>query len=152
MLPVYLDCLFLIAPSVFSNVYIHQTLQSPVKLNDYSFCINKENALHVYGVVLINVSRIGDFFSLIKLSVTSYGSTASTTFDNAWKSMASNAYFISKSTKEAFSNIVLHGACSYPNTLHTMIHSQAFRIKTMFGSSLPPVVCRRTHVLFTLFV
>jgi len=27
-----------------------------------------------------------------------------------------------------------------------------FRIKTMFGSSLPPVVCRRTHVLFTLFV
>ena len=27
-----------------------------------------------------------------------------------------------------------------------------FRIKTMFGSSLPPVVCRKTHVLFTLFV
>ena len=27
-----------------------------------------------------------------------------------------------------------------------------FRIKTMFGSSLPPVVCRRDHVLFTLFV
>ena len=27
-----------------------------------------------------------------------------------------------------------------------------FRIKTMFGSSLPPLVCRRTHVLFTLFV
>jgi len=27
-----------------------------------------------------------------------------------------------------------------------------FRIKTMFGSSLPPVVCRRAHVLFTLFV
>ena len=26
-----------------------------------------------------------------------------------------------------------------------------FRIKTMFGSCLPPVVCRRTHVLFTLF-
>jgi hypothetical protein len=26
------------------------------------------------------------------------------------------------------------------------------RIKTMFGSSLPPVVCRRTGVLFTLFV
>jgi hypothetical protein len=24
--------------------------------------------------------------------------------------------------------------------------------KTMFGSSLPPVVCRRDHVLFTLFV
>ena len=22
----------------------------------------------------------------------------------------------------------------------------------LFGSSLPPVVCRRTHVLFTLFV
>ena len=27
-----------------------------------------------------------------------------------------------------------------------------FRIETMFGSSLPPVVCRRAHVLFTLFV
>jgi hypothetical protein len=27
-----------------------------------------------------------------------------------------------------------------------------FCIKTMFGSSLPPVVCRRAHVLFTLFV
>ena len=26
-----------------------------------------------------------------------------------------------------------------------------FRIKTMFGSFLPPVVCKRTHVLFTLF-
>ena len=25
-------------------------------------------------------------------------------------------------------------------------------IKTMFGSSLPPVVCRSAHVLFTLFV
>jgi hypothetical protein len=27
-----------------------------------------------------------------------------------------------------------------------------FRIKTMFGSSLPLVVCRRAHVLFTLFM
>ena len=27
-----------------------------------------------------------------------------------------------------------------------------FRIERMFGSSLPPVVCRKTHVLFTLFV
>ena len=27
-----------------------------------------------------------------------------------------------------------------------------FRIKTMFGLSLPLVVCRRAHVLFTLFV
>ena len=27
-----------------------------------------------------------------------------------------------------------------------------FRIKTMFGSSLPPFVCRSAHVLFTLFV
>jgi len=27
-----------------------------------------------------------------------------------------------------------------------------FRIKKMLGSSLPPVVCRRAHVLFTLFV
>ena len=29
---------------------------------------------------------------------------------------------------------------------------QDFRIKMMFGSSLPPVVCRKAHVLFTLFV
>jgi len=27
-----------------------------------------------------------------------------------------------------------------------------FRIKTMFDSSLPPVVCRMAHVLFTFFV
>ena len=27
-----------------------------------------------------------------------------------------------------------------------------FRIKTMFGSSLTAVICRRVHVLFTLFV
>jgi len=27
-----------------------------------------------------------------------------------------------------------------------------FCIQTMFGSSLPPVVCRRAHVLFTSFV
>ena len=27
-----------------------------------------------------------------------------------------------------------------------------FRIKTMFGASLPPVVCRRPYVLFMLFV
>ena len=30
--------------------------------------------------------------------------------------------------------------------------SYDFRIKTMFGSSLPSVVCRSAHVLFTLFV
>ena len=27
-----------------------------------------------------------------------------------------------------------------------------FRIQPMFGSSLPPVVCKRTHILLTLFV
>jgi len=27
-----------------------------------------------------------------------------------------------------------------------------FSIKTMFGSSLPPVVCRKSHVIFILFV
>ena len=27
-----------------------------------------------------------------------------------------------------------------------------FRIKAMFSLSLPPVVCRRAHILFTLFV
>jgi hypothetical protein len=27
-----------------------------------------------------------------------------------------------------------------------------FRIRTMFGSSLPPAVCRRAHILFMFFV
>ena len=27
-----------------------------------------------------------------------------------------------------------------------------FRIKTMFVSSLPPIVCKRAHVVFMLFV
>ena len=27
-----------------------------------------------------------------------------------------------------------------------------FCIKTMFGSSLPPVVCRRAYIVFTVFV
>ena len=27
-----------------------------------------------------------------------------------------------------------------------------FRMKAMFGLYLPPVVCRRVHILFTLFV
>ena len=27
-----------------------------------------------------------------------------------------------------------------------------YALKTMFGSSFPPVVCRKEHVLFTLFV
>jgi hypothetical protein len=27
-----------------------------------------------------------------------------------------------------------------------------YAYKTMFGSCLPPVVCRRAHVLFTLFM
>jgi hypothetical protein len=34
--------------------------------------------------------------------------------------------------------------------LETSKHDQS--VQTMFGSSLPPVVCRRVHVLFTLFV
>jgi hypothetical protein len=33
-----------------------------------------------------------------------------------------------------------------------MVGPYDFSIKTMFGSFLPPVVCRRVHVLFTLFV
>jgi hypothetical protein len=35
-------------------------------------------------------------------------------------------------------------------TLNNHNHSYDFRIKTMFGSSLPPIVCRRAHVLITL--
>jgi len=30
--------------------------------------------------------------------------------------------------------------------------NQYLRIKTMFGSFLTPVVCRRTYVLYTLFM
>jgi hypothetical protein len=37
-------------------------------------------------------------------------------------------------------------------TTGVVISVTDFCIKTMFGSSLPPVVCRRDHVLFTLFV
>jgi hypothetical protein len=33
-----------------------------------------------------------------------------------------------------------------------LMHIDYFRIKAMFGSSLPPIVCRRAHVLFTLFL
>jgi len=38
--------------------------------------------------------------------------------------------------------------------VHVYINHQRydFRIKTMFGSSIPTVVCRRAHVLFTFFV
>jgi len=38
------------------------------------------------------------------------------------------------------------------NISHVNCVHYDFRIKTMFGSSLLPVVCRRAHVLFTLFV
>ena len=38
------------------------------------------------------------------------------------------------------------------NVILICISIVSFRIKTMFGPSLPPVVCRRALVLFTLFV
>ena len=34
----------------------------------------------------------------------------------------------------------------------TFLYRYAFFSNMMFGSSLPPVVCRKAHVLFTLFV
>ena len=40
---------------------------------------------------------------------------------------------------------------SYYVSLHSEFR-YAFCIQTMFGSSLPLVICRRVHVLFTLFV
>ena len=44
---------------------------------------------------------------------------------------------------------------AYSGVQH-FVPSNAFtlsvRIQTMFGSCLPPVFCRRAHVLFTLFV
>ena len=33
-----------------------------------------------------------------------------------------------------------------------MSYLRYFLFTCLFGSSLPPVVCRRAHVLFTLFV
>ena len=41
-------------------------------------------------------------------------------------------------------NCYIFQSCTY------IVHN--FRIKTMFGSSFPPIVCMRVHVLFTLFV
>ena len=45
-------------------------------------------------------------------------------------------------------------ASSTPIEVRTyqIYHLYDLHIKTMFGSSLPPVFCWKTHVLFTLFV
>jgi hypothetical protein len=53
-------------------------------------------------------------------------------------------------------SIVISNVLSYHMSLrsefHIVMSVTMFRMKTMFSSSLPPVVCSRDHVLFTLFV
>ena len=50
-----------------------------------------------------------------------------------------------------FSFLCCHKMCFY--VLRSCCNVRYdFCIQTMFGLSLPPVVCRRVHVLFTLFV
>jgi hypothetical protein len=44
-----------------------------------------------------------------------------------------------------------HVRCLPNNVRYDNLVCYNFRIKTMFCLSLPPVVCRRAHVLFTLF-
>ena len=43
-------------------------------------------------------------------------------------------------------------SCVFPVCVPCCDVRYDFRMQTMFVSSLPPVVCRRAHVLFTLFV
>ena len=40
----------------------------------------------------------------------------------------------------------------FGSSLPPVVYRRAHVLFRMFGSSLPPVVCRRAHVLFTLFV
>ena len=40
--------------------------------------------------------------------------------------------------------------CKYH--IYILLHVNLLTLLTMFGSSLPPVVCRRAHVLHTFFV
>ena len=57
-------------------------------------------------------------------------------------------------TEEAFKNGQSRDTDNIGYTGHGTQTNKAtnFRIKMMFGSSLPPVVCNRVHVLSTLFV
>jgi hypothetical protein len=48
--------------------------------------------------------------------------------------------------------IILVFVFSYYFSLRFGFHVVFSTYKTMFGSSLPPVVCKRAHVLLTLFV
>ena len=47
---------------------------------------------------------------------------------------------------------VLSYYVSLRSEFRVVMFATMFGIKTMFCSSLPPVVCRRAHVLFMLFV
>jgi len=59
-------------------------------------------------------------------------------------------YFNILDEKDFFVCVVL--LCVFTFRVPCCDVSYDFHIETIFGSSLPPVVCRRVHVIFTLFV
>jgi len=61
-------------------------------------------------------------------------------------------YFVAIRISHLFSFFHVALLCVFTFLVLCCVVSNDFRNKTMVGSSLPPVVCRRAHVLFTLFV
>jgi len=61
-------------------------------------------------------------------------------------------YFVWVRVAHNFSFFVLSFGVHLRSEFRVVMSVPNFNIKTMFGSSLLPVVCRRAHVLFTLFV
>jgi hypothetical protein len=59
-------------------------------------------------------------------------------------------WWVPCSSSFIFFCVVLHFLCIM--CLYVLSSVLWFPHKTIFGSSLPPVFCRRVHVLFTLFV
>ena len=51
-----------------------------------------------------------------------------------------------------FSFVCCSIMCLLPSMFSVVMLDYDFRIKTMFGSSLPLVVCRGDHVSYSLFV
>jgi hypothetical protein len=66
--------------------------------------------------------------------------------------MTDNLNWLVRMTRELETNIVsVERVQEYTEISPEDVHYD-FRMKTMFSSSLPSVVCRRAHVLFTSFV
>jgi hypothetical protein len=64
-------------------------------------------------------------------------------------SCKSNYYTITTTTARLTS--MTHASCVFTFLVPCCEVRYDLRIKTMFGSYLPPVVCRRAHVLFRMF-